>query len=77
MSWDIWNMVGIVIGIIIVINSCISLKNGPTEKQIAKMEKRYDRILTETDLNNFKKANKYSMLGCSITTISLIASMFH
>lgn len=76
MSLEIWKICVIVIGVILIIYSYISLKNGLTEKQIAKQEKFNDRTFTEVDLNEFKRSRKFYIVYSTLVIITLTASMF-
>lgn len=76
MFWEIWNICYISIAVVTCIYGYIRYKNGPTEKQVAKMEKKYNRTFTETDLISYKKSFKSAIIGCTGIVITVTISLF-
>lgn len=76
MSWEIWNFCVIIYCLGVSIYGYIRVKNGPTEKQTAKMEKKFNRTLTEDDITYYKKSIKFFTIACVVAAILLLISMF-
>lgn len=72
MTWEIFYAIVVVIDVVSIVNSFYRAKSGPTEKQVAKMEKNYGRTLTDEDIKNYKSTQKIGGIACATVLFVLV-----
>lgn len=75
MTWEIFYTIVVVIDVVSIVNSFYRAKNGPTDKQRAKMEKNYGRELTDEDIKSYKSAQKIGGIACASVLFVLVVTV--
>lgn len=69
MTWDMFHVIIMVMTTIWIVYSVCQLKNGPTQKYLARFEKYYGRTMTEADIKSYKNGQKFVLFALTFSLV--------